>query len=65
MFPYTYLIFHLGQFQILGEANTCLFSKKLFGLSIPTIWQNEGFQSFPPKIIFALHYHRVICHIAV
>ena len=25
LFPYTYLIFDLGQFQILGEANTWLF----------------------------------------
>ena len=53
MIPYTYLIFHLGQFQILGGANTCLFSKKLFGLSIPNIWQKEEFLSFPPEIIFA------------
>jgi len=53
MFPYTYLIFHLGQFQILGEANTCLFFKKKIGLSIPFIWQKEGFPNFPPKIIFA------------
>ena len=30
MFPYTYLIFHLGQFQILGEDNTCLFPKKIW-----------------------------------
>ena len=27
-FPYTYFIFNLDPFQILGEANTCLFSKK-------------------------------------
>ena len=53
MFPNTYLIFHLGQFQILGKTNTCLFSKILLGLSIPSIWQKEGFPSFPPKIIFA------------
>ena len=46
------LIFHLGQFQILGEANTCLFSKKI-GPFIPFIWQIEEFPNFPPKIIFA------------
>ena len=28
MFPYAYFIFNLGQFQILGEANTSFFSKK-------------------------------------
>ena len=33
IFPDTYLIFHLGQFQILGETNTYLFSKsKILGL---------------------------------
>ena len=50
MFPCTYLIFYLGQFQILGEANTCLF---YVGLSIPIIWQKEGFLSYLPKLIFA------------
>ena len=28
MFPYIYLIFHVGKFWILGQANICLFSTK-------------------------------------
>ena len=56
-FPYTYFIFNLDPFQILGEANTCLFStKKMFGISIPSTWQKEGIPSFPPKINFARVY---------
>ena len=53
MFPYTYLIFHIGQFYILVKQIPAFFQKKFFGLSIPTIWKKEGFPSFPQKIIFA------------
>ena len=32
-------LFHIGKILLLGKANTCLFSKKKIGLSIPNIWQ--------------------------
>ena len=48
MFPCTYLIFHLNQFQILGETNACLFHN-FFGLSTTTIWQKKRISEFSTK----------------
>ena len=51
MIPYTYLIFNLGQIEILFQANICTLKKN--GLSIPNVLQKKGFLIFLPKIIFA------------
>ena len=49
MFPYTYFIFHLGQFQILGEANTCLFSKKNLAFPYQLYGKKKDFRVFRQK----------------